>query len=213
MTISARQVGDLNSTTRLRIGRRRGIRRRDHRPVRLEPSSRSVCALSDSSGGGIGMRGRSFNRRNVCQARPGEGAARDSSARISSPYVSRRHGPKSVMCANSPCVRGTRRARSQSAVRGRMTSDSTPRALARVTLSIRVPPASRTSNQKCPLLVGYLRTRNGGFSATFIFCYLGSTIKLYGVVILWGEPGAWVTPVAVTLNTYSLPASLLIAYK
>jgi hypothetical protein len=33
-------------------------RRRDHRPVRLEPSSRSVCALSDSSGGGIGMRGR-----------------------------------------------------------------------------------------------------------------------------------------------------------
>ncbi len=60
----------------------------------------------------------------------GEGVARDSSARISSPYVSRRQGPKSAMCASSPWVRGGRRARSQSAVRGRITSDSTPRALA-----------------------------------------------------------------------------------
>jgi hypothetical protein len=56
------------------------------------------------------------------------GGLLNDSARISSPYVFRRQGPKSVMCANSPWVRGARRARSQSAVRGRMTSDSTPRA-------------------------------------------------------------------------------------
>ena len=74
--------------------------------------------------------GRGLNCRNVRQVRPGEGVAPDSSARISSPYVFRRQGPKSVMCASAPWVSGGRRARSQSAVRGRMTSDSTPRALA-----------------------------------------------------------------------------------
>ena len=53
----------------------------------------------------------------------------------------------------------------------------------------------------------------GAFPGCMFIYDLGSTIKLYGVWILCGEPGACVTPVDVTLNTYSLPAVLLIAYK
>ncbi len=38
--------------------------------------------------------------------RPGEGVSRDSNARISSPYVCRRQGPKSVIFASSAWVCG-----------------------------------------------------------------------------------------------------------
>jgi hypothetical protein len=53
----------------------------------------------------------------------------------------------------------------------------------------------------------------GLFLGRMLLYILGSTIKLCGVVILCGEPGACVTFVAVTLNTYSLPALPLIAYR
>jgi hypothetical protein len=43
--------------------------------------------------------------------------------------------------------------------------------------------------------------------------YLGTTVMLWGFVIEYGEPGASLTPVEVTANTYSWPAGMPIAYR
>ena len=52
--------------------------------------------------------------------------------------------------------------------------------------------------------------RSWEFDFPYVF---GSTIMLCGVAIECGDPGACVTPVEVTVNTYNLPAVSLIAYK
>jgi hypothetical protein len=47
-----------------------------------------------------------------------------------------------------------------------------------------------------------------GFSLDYVF---GSTMMFAAPGRLCGDPGAWLTPVGVTVNTYSLPGLKLIA--
>ena len=83
-----------------------------------------------------------------------------------------------------------------------------------VTLAIQLSPATRTSTTKKDAPSSSLSAdEEWGIPWRNVTYDFGSTIKLRGLLILCGEPGACVTRVAVTLNTYSLPAFRLIAYK